>query len=126
MRRSSRFIGYRLSVELARCSSAELTFPTFLLVEVLKNLTYYAIIRSPGMQVVEYRGKDIVTAPASSYRAARMTGDRTLQILSGAQFGDRSVKFCRVFKGKISLIEPGVRIPLGPPASRVGQYVLRW
>ncbi|WP_245433805.1 dGTP triphosphohydrolase [Methylocystis hirsuta] len=39
-----------------------LEFETFLFVEVLKNITYHAIIRSPGLQVVEYRGKDIVTA----------------------------------------------------------------
>ena len=29
-------------------------------VEVLKNITFYAIIGSPGLQVLEYRGKDIV------------------------------------------------------------------
>lgn len=40
---------------------ARLKFETFLFVEVLKNITYYAIIRSPGLQVVEYRGKDIVS-----------------------------------------------------------------
>jgi dGTPase len=39
-----------------------LHFETFLFVEVLKNITYHGIIRSPGMQVVEYRGKDIVKA----------------------------------------------------------------
>lgn len=27
---------------------------------MLKNITYHGVIRSPGMQVVEYRGKDIV------------------------------------------------------------------
>jgi dGTPase len=37
-----------------------LRFPTFLEVEVLKNITYHAVIRSPRVQVVEYRGKDIV------------------------------------------------------------------
>lgn len=42
--------------------NARLKFETFLFVEVLKNITYYAIIRSPGLQVVEYRGKDIVSA----------------------------------------------------------------
>ncbi|WP_449301126.1 dGTP triphosphohydrolase [Prosthecodimorpha staleyi] len=39
---------------------ARLTLPTFLEVEVLKNITYHAIIRSPWLQVVEFRGKDIV------------------------------------------------------------------
>jgi dGTPase len=41
---------------------AKLDFETFLYVEVLKNITYHGIIRSPGLQVVEYRGKDIVKA----------------------------------------------------------------
>lgn len=40
--------------------AVRLGFNTFLNVEVLKNITYYGIIRSPGLQVVEYRGKDIV------------------------------------------------------------------
>jgi dGTPase len=38
----------------------QLRFETFLFVEVLKNITYHGIIRSPMLQVVEYRGKDIV------------------------------------------------------------------
>jgi dGTPase len=38
----------------------KLRFRTFLFVEVLKNITYHGIIRSPMLQVVEYRGKDIV------------------------------------------------------------------
>ena len=38
-----------------------LDFGTFLNVEMLKNLTFHAVIRSPGMQVVEYRGRDVVT-----------------------------------------------------------------
>jgi dGTPase len=37
-----------------------LKFNTFLFVEVLKNLTYYGIIRSPRLQVAEHRGKDII------------------------------------------------------------------
>jgi dGTPase len=37
-----------------------LEFLNFLNVEVLKNITYYGIIRSTGLQVSEYRGKDIV------------------------------------------------------------------
>jgi dGTPase len=32
----------------------------FLKVEVLKSITYHAIIKSPSMQVVEYRGKEII------------------------------------------------------------------
>jgi dGTPase len=42
--------------------SVRLKFETFLWVEAQKNLTFHAVIRSPGMQVVEYRGKDIVKA----------------------------------------------------------------
>lgn len=33
---------------------------TFVVVEVLKNITYEAVIRAPALQVVEFRGKDIV------------------------------------------------------------------
>lgn len=39
---------------------AQLEQNTFVLVEVLKNITYEAVIRSPIMQTVEFRGKDIV------------------------------------------------------------------
>ncbi len=41
-------------------SQARLEFSTFLQVEVLKNVTYFGVIRSANMQTVEYRGKDIV------------------------------------------------------------------
>lgn len=46
----------------AQLHGVRLNFETFLWVEALKNLTFHAVIRSPGMQVVEYRGKDIVKA----------------------------------------------------------------
>jgi dGTPase len=53
-----------------------LDFDTFLNVEALKNLTFHAVIRSPGMQVVEYRGKDIV---ATIFEAlAEPKGERLL------------------------------------------------
>ncbi len=53
-----------------------LDFDTFLNVEALKNLTFHAVIRSPGMQVVEYRGKDIV---ATIFEAlAEPRGERLL------------------------------------------------
>lgn len=39
---------------------ARLQINTFIIVETLKNITYQAIIRSPTLQVVEFRGKDIV------------------------------------------------------------------
>lgn len=39
---------------------ARLNIDTFVIVETLKNITYQAIIRSPTLQVVEFRGKDIV------------------------------------------------------------------
>jgi dGTPase len=38
-----------------------LNYKIFLQVEVLKNITYYAIIKSPVMQVVQFSGKDIIT-----------------------------------------------------------------
>lgn len=41
-------------------NNVKLDFDTFLNVEALKNITYHGVIRSPGLQVVEYRGKDIV------------------------------------------------------------------
>lgn len=37
-----------------------LQLETFIMVEVAKNLTYEAVIQSPVMQVVQFRGKDIV------------------------------------------------------------------
>ena len=40
--------------------TVRLKYDTFTKVEVLKNLTYYAIIRSPVMQVVQHRGRDII------------------------------------------------------------------
>jgi dGTPase len=39
---------------------ARLNIKTFVFVEVLKNITYEAVIRSPMLQVVEYRGKDVI------------------------------------------------------------------
>lgn len=39
---------------------ARLNIETFVAVETLKNITYQAIIRSPVLQVVEFRGKDII------------------------------------------------------------------
>lgn len=38
----------------------KLDYETFIVVEVLKNITFHAVIRAPGLQVVECRGKDIV------------------------------------------------------------------
>ena len=37
-----------------------LKLPVFKKVEVLKNMTFEAVIMAPKMQVVEYRGKDII------------------------------------------------------------------
>jgi dGTPase len=39
---------------------ARLDLDTFKTVEVLKNITYEAIIMSPRVKLVEYRGKDII------------------------------------------------------------------
>ncbi|MET1411887.1 dGTP triphosphohydrolase [Roseibium sp. HPY-6] len=39
---------------------ARLDVYTFIIVEVLKNITFETIIRAPALQVVEYRGRDIV------------------------------------------------------------------
>ncbi|MBB4297215.1 dGTPase [Rhizobium leguminosarum] len=39
---------------------AKLKIKTFVFVEVLKNITFESVIRSPMLQVVEYRGKDVI------------------------------------------------------------------
>ncbi|WP_333898490.1 dGTP triphosphohydrolase [Agrobacterium pusense] len=39
---------------------ARLKRQTFVMVEALKNITFEAVIRAPTLQVVEYRGKDIL------------------------------------------------------------------
>jgi dGTPase len=39
---------------------ARLKIDAFVDMEILKNITFEAVIRSSGMQVIEYRGKDIV------------------------------------------------------------------
>ncbi|NTF07208.1 dNTP triphosphohydrolase [Agrobacterium rubi] len=44
----------------AQLHKARLTIDTFIAVETLKNIAYQAIIRSPRLQVVEFRGKDII------------------------------------------------------------------
>jgi len=41
-------------------SIAKLNLETFKKVEVLKNITYEAVIMSPRMRVVEYRGYDVI------------------------------------------------------------------
>jgi dGTPase len=41
-------------------SKAKLNLATFKKVEVLKNITYEAVIMSPRMRVVEYRGHDVI------------------------------------------------------------------
>lgn len=46
--------------KFAQLHQVRLDLRTFKRVEVLKNITYEAVIMSPKMQVVEYRGKDIV------------------------------------------------------------------
>jgi dGTPase len=62
--------------EFLQLYSVRLDISTFLHVEVLKNITYHAIIRSPGLQVVEYRGKDIVKAIFTAL--TKEDGDRLL------------------------------------------------
>ncbi|WP_432284405.1 dNTP triphosphohydrolase [Aminobacter sp. BA135] len=46
--------------EYPQLHNVRLEVRTFIVVEVLKNITYEAVIRAPALQVVEYRGKDIV------------------------------------------------------------------
>lgn len=46
--------------EYPQLHNVRLDLKTFVTVEVLKNITYEAVIRAPALQVVEYRGKDII------------------------------------------------------------------
>jgi dGTPase len=46
--------------DIPSMSKAKLNLETFKKVEVLKNITYEAIIMSPRMRVVEYRGYDVI------------------------------------------------------------------
>lgn len=46
--------------EFPQLHKVRLDFDTFVTVEVLKNITYEAVIRDPALQVVEFRGKDII------------------------------------------------------------------
>jgi dGTPase len=46
--------------DIPAMSKARLNLETFKKVEVLKNITYEAIIMSPRMRVVEYRGYDVI------------------------------------------------------------------
>ncbi|MGR9478180.1 dGTP triphosphohydrolase [Rhizobium leguminosarum] len=46
--------------KFAQLHKVRLDLKTFVTVEVLKNITYESVIRAPALQVVEYRGKDIV------------------------------------------------------------------
>ena len=55
---------------------ARLNIKTFVFVEVLKNITFEAVIRSPMLQVVEYRGKDIIKRIFNAITDA--SGDRLM------------------------------------------------
>ncbi len=55
---------------------AKLDIKTFVIVEVLKNLTFESVIRSPMLQVVEYRGKDVISKIFEVI--AKPNGDRLL------------------------------------------------
>ncbi|MCJ2056599.1 dNTP triphosphohydrolase [Methylobacterium sp. J-048] len=57
---------------------ARLDVNTFLQVEVLKNITFETIIRSSGLQVVEYRGKEIVKSIFNALADKEHDGTRLL------------------------------------------------
>ncbi|WDZ75429.1 dNTP triphosphohydrolase [Ensifer adhaerens] len=57
-------------------SNVRLEYETFIIVEVLKNITYEAVIRDPALQVVEFRGKDIIIKIFDAIKADG--GDRLL------------------------------------------------
>lgn len=54
---------------------ARLSLDIFVMVEVLKNITFEAVIRAPALQVVEFRGKDIIN---SIYEAIMEKGGERL------------------------------------------------
>jgi dGTPase len=70
--------------------SIRLKFPTFIEVEVLKNITFHAIISSSKIQVVEYRGKDIIKKIFGAIEAAH--GERLLPEDFRAAYSNGSVE----------------------------------
>lgn len=62
--------------EFPQLHKVRLAFDTFVTVEVLKNITYEAVIRDPALQVVEFRGKDIIKKIFEAIKADG--GDRLL------------------------------------------------
>lgn len=53
-------IGVERNASAAPLHRVRLHLETFIMVEVAKNLTFEAVIQSPVMQVIQYRGKDII------------------------------------------------------------------
>ncbi|MRH96238.1 dGTP triphosphohydrolase [Agrobacterium tumefaciens] len=62
--------------EFPQLHNVRLDLDTFVIVEVLKNITFEAVIRAPALQVVEFRGKDIITKIFKAIQAEG--GDRLL------------------------------------------------
>ncbi|RVH49318.1 dGTP triphosphohydrolase [Sinorhizobium meliloti] len=46
--------------KFSQLHKVRLDVKTFIVVEVLKNITFEAVIRAPALQVVEFRGKDMI------------------------------------------------------------------
>ena len=80
----------------------QLEFETFLEVEVLKNVTYYAIIQSPIMQVVQYRGRDMITRMFNALkddRGIHLLPDDFRSICEGASSQVRTRAICDFIAG---------------------------
>ncbi len=80
----------------------QLEYDTFLRVEVLKNLTYYAVIKSPKMQVVEHREKDMIRKifdALNSENATRLLPDDFRAVCEGAPELVRSRTVCDFIAG---------------------------
>jgi dGTPase len=82
--------------------NVRLEFGNFLSVEVLKNITYHGVIKSPGMQVVEYRGKEIVTSIFDAIKekgGTRLLPDDFRAICSNAPEKLKMRTFCDFIAG---------------------------
>jgi dGTPase len=88
--------------DLPQLHNVRLSFETFLFVETLKNITYHAIIRSGGLQVVEYRGKDIVSEifkALSSDDGTRLLPDDFRSLCRGSSESVRMRAICDFIAG---------------------------
>lgn len=88
--------------DFPQLTNVRLRFDTFLIVEVLKNITYHAIIKWSGLQVAEYRGKDIVKSIFDAIRGGngtRLLPDDFRDICKGSSETVRMRTICDFIAG---------------------------